>query len=76
MGIYALENSMKSNWVDNIVLAIIIIGCINWGLIGFFNFDLVKAIFGNMTLITRIIYAIIGIAGLYAISYFSRFLNE
>lgn len=76
MGIYALENSMKSNWVDNLVLAIIIIGCINWGLIGFFNFDLVKAIFGNMTLITRIIYAIVGIAGLYAISYFSRFLNE
>ena len=76
MGIYALEDRMKSNWVDNLVLAIIIIGCINWGLIGFFNFDLVKAIFGNMTLITRIIYAIVGIAGLYAISYFSRFLNE
>lgn len=58
--------------LDYIVLALVIIGAVNWGLIGFFNFDLVRVIFGNMSLFSRIIYALVGIGGLYAISYFGR----
>ena len=58
--------------VDIIALILIIIGAINWGLIGFFQFDLVAAIFGDMSTFSRIIYAIIGIAGLYSISFFTR----
>ena len=58
--------------VDIIALILIIIGAINWGLIGFFQFDLVAAIFGDMSTFSRIIYAIIGIAGLYSISFFAR----
>ena len=58
--------------VDIIALILIIIGAINWGLIGFFQFDLVAAIFGDMTMFSRIIYAIIGICGLYAISFFAK----
>lgn len=54
------------------VLLLIIIGAVNWGLIGFFGIDLVKTIFGDMTIVSRIIYAIIGIAGLYAITFFTR----
>ena len=55
----------------NLVLVIIIVGAINWGLIGFFGYDLVAAIFGGqLALISRIIYAIVGLAGLYAISFF------
>ena len=58
--------------LDYIVLALVIIGAINWGLIGFLNFDLVRMVFGNMSMLSRIIYAAVGIGGLYAISYFGR----
>lgn len=62
--------------LDYIVFILVIIGAINWGLIGFFSFDLVRVIFGNMTVISRIIYAIIGICGLYAISFCGRIANN
>lgn len=62
--------------MDYIALVLVAIGAINWGLIGFFDFDLVKAIFGNMTLVSRIIYALVGIAGLYSLSFFGRLRNE
>ncbi|NLY48796.1 MAG: DUF378 domain-containing protein [Clostridiales bacterium] len=62
--------------LDYIALLLVAIGAINWGLIGFFEFDLVRAIFGEMTLVTRIIYAIIGISGLYSLSFFGRLRNE
>ncbi len=45
-------------------LVFTIIGAINWGLIGFFDFDLVATIFGELSLISRIIYIIVGLAGL------------
>ena len=52
------------------VLILIIIGALNWGLIGFFGFDLIAAVFGGqLSLISRIIFAIVGIAGIYAISF-------
>ena len=41
-----------------------IIGAINWGLIGFFDFDLVAAIFGEMTMFTRIIYSLVGVSAI------------
>lgn len=53
--------------IDKIALVLVIIGAINWGLIGIFNFNLVEMIFGHMTIITRIIYALVGISGLWAI---------
>lgn len=53
--------------VDKIALVLIIIGAINWGLIGFFKFDLVAAIFGQMSVISRIVYALVGISGLWGI---------
>ena len=58
--------------VDKIALVLIIIGAINWGLIGLFKFDLVAFVFGDMTVMSRIVYAIVGIAGLYLISVFGR----
>ena len=62
--------------VDYIALALVVIGAVNWGLIGFFGFDLVRVIFGDMTIVSRIIYSLIGIAGLYALSFFGRLHNE
>ena len=62
---------MERNW-----LILIIIGAINWGLIGFFNFDLVSVIFGNMSMITRIIFAVVGIAGIYSLVLFWKLKAE
>ncbi len=62
--------------VDYIALIFVIIGAINWGLIGFFGFDLVKMIFGDMTFVSRVVYSVVGIAGLYALSYFGRLRND
>jgi len=53
--------------IDNIALILVIIGAIVWGLIGLFNFNLVEAIFGTMTLMSRIIYTLVGISGLWSI---------
>lgn len=61
--------------LDYIVLILVIVGAINWGLIGFFGLDLVAFLFGSMSLLSRIIYAIIGICGIYAISYCGRISN-
>lgn len=62
--------------IDYISLLIVIIGAINWGLIGIFQFDLIKVIFGDMSLVSRTIYTIVGICGLYAISFFGRISNN
>jgi hypothetical protein len=57
----------------NLVLILVIIGAINWGLIGFFKYDLVSNIFGGQyEVVSRIIFAIVGLAGIYAISFFFR----
>ena len=53
--------------LDYTLLTLVIIGAINWGLIGFFQFDLVAFIFGNMSWLSRIIYALVGLSGLYMI---------
>ncbi|GIM30326.1 DUF378 domain-containing protein [Clostridium polyendosporum] len=58
--------------LDIIALVLVIIGAINWGLIGFFQFDLVAALFGSMSAVSRVVYALVGIAGLYAISFFAK----
>ena len=58
--------------LDYTALVISIIGAINWGLIGFFGFDLVAFIFGNMSWLSRCIYGLVGIAGLYTICFFGR----
>lgn len=59
------EKTMKV--IDKIALVLIIIGAINWGLIGIFEFDLVAAIFGQMSMVSRIIYSLVGISGLWGI---------
>ena len=61
--------------IDYIVLVLVIIGAINWGLVGFFGLDLVAFLFGSMSVLSRIIYAVIGNCGLYAISFCGRINN-
>ncbi|MCM0646967.1 DUF378 domain-containing protein [Clostridium swellfunianum] len=59
-------------FLDTLALLLVIIGAVNWGLIGFFDFNLVSALFGEMTAFSRIIYALVGIAGLYSLSFLGR----
>lgn len=61
---------MGNHGLDYTALILTIIGAVNWGLIGFFEFDLVAWIFGNLTWISRIIYALVGICGLYCLTFF------
>jgi len=53
--------------IDWIVQILLIIGGLNWGLIGLFKYDLVSAIFGEMSGISRFIYTLVGIAAIYAL---------
>lgn len=63
---------MKTNWLDYTLLSLLIIGGVNWGLIGFFHFDLVAFIFGEMSWLSRIIYALVGISAIYSCTFFGR----
>lgn len=55
-----------------IALIITIIGAINWGLIGLFDFNLVTFLFGVGSIITRIVYILVGICGIYLLTFFSK----
>ncbi len=57
--------------LDIICLILVIIGAVNWGLVGFFAWNLVESLFG-FTGLTRIIYALVGLAGLYCLTMFTR----
>ncbi|MCD7716565.1 MAG: DUF378 domain-containing protein [Lachnospiraceae bacterium] len=63
---------MMSKGLDYTAITLVIIGAVNWGLIGFFKLDLVNLIFGNLTWISRLIYALVGLSGLYLLSLYGR----
>ena len=59
--------------MDTLALILVIIGALNWGMIGLFQFDLIASIFGGMsTIVSRIIYTIVGLAGIWGISILFR----
>ena len=58
---------LKLNTLGWISLVLLLIGGLNWGLVGFFDYNLVRVIFGQMPLVTRIIFALVGLASLYVI---------
>jgi hypothetical protein len=55
----------KLNAFDWLALILILVGALNWGLVGVFEFDLVAALFGPMTVISRVVYSLVGLAALY-----------
>lgn len=64
-------------WLNRLALALVIVGALNWLLVGVFEWDLVAAIFGGNAIrqsseLSRFIYSIVGLAGLYAISFFFK----
>lgn len=64
---------MENKTFNIIVLSLIIIGGVNWGLIGFFNFNLVDALFAQIYWFEKIIYALVGLASLYALRFVKLF---
>lgn len=64
--IHIVQNG-KEFFMNVVALILMIAGALNWGLIGFFDFNLVDAIFGVGSLLSRIIYALVGVAGLWGI---------
>jgi len=61
---------MGNKFLNYTALTLVIIGAINWGLIGLFRFNLVAFIFGDMTWLSRIVYILVGLFGLYLISFY------
>ena len=62
--------------LDITALILVIIGAINWGLIGLFNFNLVDTLFGEMSMISKIVYMLVGISGLWSIRMIVRASEE
>ena len=58
--------------LNSIALTLVIIGAINWLLVGLFVFNLVDAIFGSLSFLARTIYTIVGIAGLLSLAFYSK----
>ena len=57
------------NYIADIL---VIVGGLNWGLVGLFDYDLVAAIFGDMTSISRVVYVLVGVSAVYAIFLFPK----
>jgi uncharacterized membrane protein YuzA (DUF378 family) len=75
-----MEPTKQTEWTltggDWVALVIMIIGGLNWGLVGLFNFNVVTAIFGDMTVVSRVIYIIVGLAAIWSIIALSSHLHR
>lgn len=59
---------MKMNWMDRLSWLVVVIGALNWGLVGFFNWNLVEKIFGvGNNGATRVVYCIVGLFALWSV---------
>ena len=58
--------------VDLIAVILLVIGGLNWGLIGLFSWDVIASVFGEMTNLTRVIYALIGLSAVYRIALWAK----
>ena len=70
--IESYKEDIYMKWFDNTSLTVVIIGAVNWLLIGIFRLDIIAWLFGNMSWLSRIVYTIVGLCGLYLISLFGR----
>ena len=67
------NNTNGGNTMDTIALILSIIGCVNWGLVGIFKFDLVAWLFGGQSAVfSRIIYTLVALAGIWCVSLLFR----
>ena len=69
----AIQQQNGGKFMDTLAQILSIIGCLNWGLIGLFRFDLVAWLFGGQaSVFSRIVYTIVGLAGLWCITFLFR----
>jgi uncharacterized membrane protein YuzA (DUF378 family) len=59
---------MKMTALDWLAFVLVIVGALNWGLVGLFGFDLVAAIFGSMSVVSRIVYDLVGLGAIYMLA--------
>lgn len=64
------------NTLYKVTLVLAIIGCVNWGLVGLLNFNLVEFLFGDGTILTRVVYVIVAISGLIDIGILTKDLDH
>ncbi len=64
------------NTLYKVALVIAIIGCVNWGLVGIFSFNLVEFLFGDGTILTRVVYALVALSGLVTIGILTKDLDH
>lgn len=72
VGTMITKGSFVMAVIDKIALVLVIIGALNWGLIGVFSFDLVAWLFGAMSVVTRVIYTLVALGGIWSISLLFR----
>lgn len=72
----SIKRRQKMNTLYKITLVLAIIGCVNWGLVGIFNFNLVEFLFGDGTILTRVVYVIVAISGLVNIGILTKDLDH
>lgn len=65
--VHTSSTARKMSALDWIPMLLLIIGGVNWGLVGLFDFDLVAYLFGAMTGLSRVVYVVVGLSALYAI---------
>lgn len=66
----SMQDANKASWIstlDWVAMALMIVGGLNWGLVGLFNFDLVAFLFGDRSLVSRVIYIAVGLASIYSL---------
>jgi uncharacterized protein len=62
----------KHTALDYVVLALLVVGALNWGLVALMNLDLVVKLFGENTVLARVVYGLVGLSGLYALGWFFK----
>ena len=67
---------MGNRFLQYFSLTVALSGAINWGLIGFFNLNLVSLLFGSMSWLSRIIYGLVGLCGLYLFTFYGQIDRE
>ena len=66
----------KLNFLDYLSLVLVIVGGLNWGLVGALNFNLVSTIFGDMSTLSRIVYVLVGLAAIYLLTVLAKFTKK
>ncbi len=63
---------MEKNVLDWVALVLVIVGSVNWGLVGLFDFNLVELVLGTVPFLVTLVYILVGLAGLYLIYYVTK----